>query len=228
MKAEESELVISWSLELEERLENLLETVPYRPDTVNLFFPPLVSILLDSCSILDAVFRDQYDGKAKRDDLNFKDYAHEFEPKLGLQSCRTILLKHPPEFLEPFSGWIDPNGSFQSLDWWQDHNDVKHDRIMHSNKATLRNCVLSLCALHQTVSQLECFFRAAKRHNLLHFGGWNEKHMEEFLYSDPEGVTVLFESSLFATPIGSRSFPDDIETVDPYMFGKGKKLWRYF
>ena len=165
MDTEKSDLIICWYMDLEGRLEHLLATVPYRSDTMNLFFPPLASIFLDACSILDAVFREEYSGTVKRSDLTFKDYPAEYEPRLGLGDCRTVLLQYPTTYLQPFNSWTRPAGSSKSLDWWQDHNTLKHDRIAHSDKATLQNCVASLCALHQAMSQLKCFFSAAKRHH---------------------------------------------------------------
>jgi len=226
MNDDQAELIVRWYLELEKRIESFVQTVPYRPDTAALFFPPLASAFLDACSVLDAVFREEYNGSLNRDNLTMPAYASEFEPRLSLKGKRTLFLQYPPEYMQPFDGWTDRHGSYCSLQWWQDHNDLKHDRVAEHEKATLENCLLSLCALHQVISQLPCFFHAAKRHSLLHFGTWNPAHMEDFIYTNPRGETILFESSLFATPLGAEEFPENARHIDATLYGKGNRLWR--
>ena len=226
MDNNQSDLIICWYLEMEKRVESFIQTVPYRSDTTTLFFSPLASIFLDACSVLDAVFREEYSGSVNREKLTMGDYAPEFEPRLSLQNKRTLFLQYPLKYMQPFDGWTDKHGAYCALKWWQDHNDLKHDRVAKHEKATLDNCLLSLCALHQLISQLSCFFHAAKRHNLLHFGGWNPNHIEDVIYKNPQGVTILFESSLFATPLGEEEFPENAMHIDALLYGKGNRLWR--
>jgi len=226
MNSDQSDLIIGWYLELETRLESFISTVPYRSDTADLFFPPLASIFLDACSVLDAVFRKEYLETLDRTNLKMPHYALQFEARLKLQSKRSVFLRYPPSYVQPFDGWINESESYSKLRWWHDHNDLKHDRIAKYETATLDNCRLSLCALHQVISQLPCFFHAAKRHHLLYFGSWNPKYIEDVIYENPQGATILFESSLFATPIGEREFPEDVTHIDALMYGKGDRLWR--
>lgn len=53
--------------------------------------------------------------------------------------------------LKPLENWkiIIRNGKEQvfGIDWWQAHNDLKHERSTSYHKATLENCVISLAAL---------------------------------------------------------------------------------
>jgi hypothetical protein len=226
MDGDQSELIIQWYLELEERIEVFFRNVPYRQDTANLFFPALASVFLDACSVLDATFREEYSGLVSRDDLAMPNYASEFESRLRLKNRRTLFLQYPPRYIQPFAGWTDQQGACRALKWWQDHNELKHDRIAKHQNATLENSLLSLCALHQVISQLPCFFHAAKRHNLLHFGQWNSNYIKNVIYTDPKGATILFESALFATPVGHEEFPADAMDINAVLFGRGNRLWR--
>ncbi|MEW5826485.1 MAG: hypothetical protein AB1778_06590 [Candidatus Bipolaricaulota bacterium] len=223
----EADLIVEWYLEVETRLRHFLESIPYRHDTRDLPFVPLASIFLDTCSILDGVFRALSSRQEDRSQLTIAEFAPEYEARLGLGQRRSLFLRFPSAVLRPFKDWVSAVGTYQKLSWWSDHNDLKHDRVAASARATLANCTSSVCALQQVLSQLPQFFQASTRHGLLHFGTLNVAWARDNIYDTPGHQTILFESQLFATPIGARCFPDAADAIDPISYGNGERLWRF-
>ena len=58
-----------------------------------------------------------------------------------------IDLPHKP--ITPLSNWgiNQTNNKIVGLNWWDDHNDLKHDRYTHFYKANLHNCIYVLSSL---------------------------------------------------------------------------------
>lgn len=52
--------------------------------------------------------------------------------------------------LEPWNDWK----ATASPEWWQAYNKVKHERHLHFDKATLKNCLNSVAALYISVLHL--------------------------------------------------------------------------
>ncbi len=223
-----ADLVVKWYIELEDRLSDILKTTLYTNETENIFLPPLANILLDACSLLDAVLREEYTGLTNRNDLSIVEYCKYFEPLLKLGSHKTIIYQYPLLYIQPFSGWLSSSGDYQPLEWWTAYNKIKHDRILEYRRATLKNAVQGLCALHQVVSLCKTFLNALIRQDLVIFGQWGKDYAKEAVYqANNRDVTILVETYLFATPVGANRFPDDIEKISPYYFSYGRKLWRY-
>jgi hypothetical protein len=226
-----ADLVVKWYVEMETRLTAVLRTVPYGRETESIFLPPLANIVLDACSLLDAVFRAEYCGSKNRDDLTMPDYSCGFEPKYGLSQAKSVVFQHPLGYVFPFRDWYDHSTQeYRPTSWWKAYNALKHDRINAYQNATLANAVLSLCALHQAISQMETFADALLREDMVCFGNWNPAYAREVAYNrqaDKRDVTILVETDLFATPVGVSAFPEDISRIDPWKFGTGKKLWRF-
>lgn len=226
MDQTQAELVVKWYLELEDRLVQILRVTLYTPETQLIFLPPLVNIVLDGCSLLDGIFREEFGGSEKRDDLNIVKYCRYFEQTYSLASLRTVMYQYPLLYLKPFEGWYN-DGSYQPLEWWQAYNKLKHDRIQECKNATLKNAVQSLCALHQVISQSQTFIDALIRQDLVCFGQWGKEGAKDAVYQKKDNVTILIETELFATPLGAKRFPDDVEKISPFHFSSGRKLWRY-
>ena len=186
--------------------------------------------MLDASSLVDTIFREHYSGAKDRSRLNIADYCLDYESRLGLSRHRSLLYQTPPVYIETFKGWYDPDtDSYVTVPWWQDYNALKHDRIKEYRRATLSNAIHSLGALHQVISLMEVFKSALLRRDLISFGDWGKKYAFETAYSsDNDEVTILVETELFATPVGARTFPDDMSQLEPYWFSSGKKLWRFF
>jgi len=54
-----AELIVIWYLELESRLLSVLKTVSYSAETKSIFLPSLANIIVDTCSLIDTVFREK-------------------------------------------------------------------------------------------------------------------------------------------------------------------------
>lgn len=228
MNQEGAELIITWYLELESRLLSILETVRYSEDTKSIFLPPLANIVVDTCSLIDTVFREEYGGLKNNDKANIDDYREFFEATLKLSQVKTLIYQYPPSYVVPFAVWekIDLADK-EKLIWWVSYNNLKHNRIKWHKSATLETSVLALAALFQIVSQMQVFLASLIRHDLVYFGNWGKEYAKQAVFEQGEEVTILAESELFATPIGYERFPDNISNISLVRFGNGKKLWRY-
>lgn len=225
----EALLVVDWYLELEERLHSVLQTTLYTEQTKDIFLPPLAGIIVDAASLIDTIFRDAYEGDGERTRFNITHFCKEFEPKLKLSNARSLLYQIPLVYIEPFRSWFDQGtGSYRGLTWWSDYNRLKHDRIKEYKCATLSNAIHALCGLQQVLSPLERFKYPLLKRNLICFGQWGKRFAFEEAYRDsPKHVTILVETSLFATPVGVNRFPDDVKHIRPFHFSSGRKLWRF-
>ena len=223
-----ADLVVKWYIELEGRLLETLKITLYTPETENIFLPPLSNVLLDACSLLDAIFREEFVGSINRRDLSINNYCTYFESQLSLSTHRTIIYQYPLLYIQPFKGWLSPSGSYQQLEWWMAYNKIKHDRILEYKRATLKNTVQCLCALHQVVSLSRTFLDALIRHDFVSFGNWGKEYAKEAIYqTNNDQVTLIVETDLFATPVGAKRFPENTQNISPYHFSFGKKLWRF-
>lgn len=224
------ELIVTWYIELENRLNEILKTILYGKETKDIFLPPLANILLESCSLIDAIFREEYDEDNKgRENLTMRDYSLHFEHKYLLSRKKSILYQYPVRYIEPFKNWSAENTlQHQPTPWWTAYNKIKHDRIREYQNATLENTIFSICALHQIISQMSTFFKALLRHDFICFGDWGKEYVLEAIY-DPfnKDVTILVETELFATPVGAARFPENIKKLSPHTYSMGQKLWRY-
>lgn len=75
---------------------------------------------------------------------NIVDYADELLEKYPTIINQKVLLEDFDLELTPFSGWNHEQAS-QTLCFWNDYNEVKHDRVANFEKATL-GCVLNALA----------------------------------------------------------------------------------
>ncbi|MCI0555769.1 MAG: hypothetical protein L0287_32890 [Anaerolineae bacterium] len=132
MDQEGAELIVTWYLELESRLLSILRTVSYSDDKKSIWLPPLANIVVDTCSLIDTVFREEYKGSKKNKDANIVDYRAFFEPALVLSQIRTLVYQYPPSFVVPFSAWGETaSESRVELTWWDSYNKLKHNRIQY-------------------------------------------------------------------------------------------------
>jgi len=232
MNEDSAELIVLWFEELEFRLSEILKTTLYTDQNKDLFLPSLANIIVDTCSLIDTIFREEYRGTTSREVVNIQDNCLYFEPILKLSRIKTVYLQYPLTYIIPFENWYDDaTNEYKPVTWWQSHNDIKHDRIREFQKATLNNAVLSVAALHQVISQLETFKHALLRHEYLYTGQYSLDGALHYGYDASEKlIKFLIETELFATPVGAggtKVFPDEVTKINPLSYGQGKKLWKY-
>lgn len=226
-----AELILNWYLELERRLCSYLQTIPFNSPTV---LPPLANIIVDAGSLVDTIFREEFpSGTKPRDKLDIRDFAPHYESTLQLSKFRSVLYQYPLSYRTPFAGWLDPNtGKYKckTLQWWDAHNQLKHNRIKEFHRSTMTTAITTVGALFQVLARMDVFFDALLRHDMIDLNGISIdgplRRILELMASRKTLHSILIESELFAVTRGCRNFPDDITQLHPRNFG-GKKLWRY-
>lgn len=230
MNDDGAELVLDWYQDLEARFRSILSTVPIRSDTERVFLPSLSGLILEACSILDAVFRDGIQPASAAKTANMPAYALYFEPLYVLSATRSVFYQHPAQLICPFQSWQGPDGSYQPLGWWQNYNSLKHDRLKHFELSTFATARDALGALHQVIAKVPDFLQALIRRDMIFFGRWNPDYVLDILRGNSpldDAMTVLIESELFGTPAGASRFPNSMAEVEPWRFSMGRKLWRH-
>lgn len=223
-----SELILNWFNDIEGRFASLIQTVPISDDTRDVFIPPLTSIILEACSLLDTVFRSSYEPASEAPDAKFPDFARCYEERLMLSQKKTVVYHYPAHILRPFDGWIDDAGEYSPLFWWQNYNSIKHDRINNCERSTFNTALHSLCALHQAIVFSSDFVEALARHNMISFDRWAEPFAMSVLKGElpNESIRLLVESELFGTPTGGEyELPDDLSKA--HWFGEDTKFRRF-
>ncbi len=225
----EATLVVDWFLEIEQRLSNLLQITRLTPSSRELPLPPLANVIVDAGSLVDTVFRDNCVSRKKRKNLGIVDFHIYFEPLLNLSRQHSVILEVPLETIAPFADWNDPaTGDYSAIDWWQDYNKLKHDRIAEHSRATMMTAIKTVCALQQVLSFLPEFKKALLSSDLLSFGDWSRAYALDVI-QDPQNkeVTVLVESKLFVTPVGVEQFPEDPKKISGILVHGSRKLVRF-
>lgn len=230
MKQIESNLVIEWYIDLEDRLRQFLRTVPINWNH-RAVLPLLSGIITEAGGIVDSIFRREFDlsdTRAKRHNLRINDFRDHYEKRFSLSSKKTIIYQHPPVLLSPFRGWALPSNIKESeLEWWDAYNKIKHERIEHYSKCTLSNAVSALCALHQVLSVLPFFFKSLIAHDMIRLRGYAIPYAIDCIEQEREDMPFLLESQLFATPYGNIRFPDNLENISGSVFGGSKRLEQF-
>ena len=183
--------VVTTFSSLESELMEFLTFIPLLPENLSVSSPRLAPLLLDSCSLIDSVFRHTLGDDAAR---GLKAYAS--EDRLSLHEAATLLLSQPIQLLTPFLEWRS-----QAPRWWEAYNRLKHDRVKHYGAATLENTVLALAGLHQVLVRSKDFLQHVAA------AGWfveqNEASMADLHAMPYTGVgsppDLVAESRLFAS-----------------------------
>jgi hypothetical protein len=226
----EAELVIEWFLDLETRLKQFLRAVPINWNH-NAVLPLLAGVIVEAAGLVDSILRKQFDlsgCKTQRKNLRITHFQDYYEQQYSFSSKNTLIYQHPPVLLNPFREWVFPSGRPEStLEWWDAYNKLKHERIEHYQRCTLSNAVLSLCALHQVLSVLPCFFKALVAHDMIELREYAIRYAIESIEQGRENMPFLSESELFATPYGKQGFPSDLLETDKMLEWSGKRLQRF-
>lgn len=142
--------VVSNFADLESQLERCLSFIPFVDNNKQVISPKFIPIILESCGLVESIFKEIEGKKGKRFDL--KEYSRLAEPHLFLEEATTIFLNPPILFLNPFKDWIR-----RPPTWWQAYNNLKHDRLNSYDSATYENTIMALAGLQQVISRNVAF-----------------------------------------------------------------------
>ena len=110
--------------ELEGRLNYCLDYIPFMKENETTISPKFISIILDSCSLIDSIFREVIIDGGKN--YKFKELSELIEPSLNLNNTISIFLNPPISFLNPFKDWLR-----KTPKWWKAYNKLKHNRLQN-------------------------------------------------------------------------------------------------
>ncbi|MBN2018637.1 MAG: hypothetical protein JW749_00245 [Sedimentisphaerales bacterium] len=131
-------------------LKDVLEVVPYCNEHKSVWSPKLVTMLQETCSQIDSLWSYEINhGEAR---LNIENYCSHFGDKMRPKWL--VFWGEHPEKIQPFGGWNAINAA-QSLPWWQAYQNVKHNRIINREQATLENAVKALAGLFLAILRCE-------------------------------------------------------------------------
>jgi hypothetical protein len=131
----------------ETSLAKVLEIVPYCAEHRKVWSPLLATILIDTCSQLDSLWRHVACVRGKKPaTLTMSDYRARFGPSgADRLNTRFVVFWGDDQGLAvaPFREW----GTKQTLGWWTAYNAVKHDRLRNRTEATIQNATYALAGL---------------------------------------------------------------------------------
>lgn len=130
-------------VEIEKEFVQFLKVVPLEIRNMHIWSPKLTSLIINSASLLDSVL--MYKDHQKLDgQRNIKKH---FDVHSCLLSGQWLV---PRLFnsclIHPFKEWHNQT-AYQSVQWWQSYNLIKHNRIENLQLSTLENCLYSISAL---------------------------------------------------------------------------------
>lgn len=157
----------------ESQLNEILRVVPYCKEHEKVWSPLFSSLLLDSCSQLDSLWRglawesECVRAKHKRDDLNMKNYFHFFNdhPKAPLCDRWVVFWGRDGSIVRPFSEWR-ASKTYKTLFWWKAYNKIKHDRLVNLKLATYEAAICALAGLFLSI------IRASECHTAINSANW--------------------------------------------------------
>ncbi len=230
--------MLQWYEWLEEQLLEVTAVIPLSDVTWNVYSPRLATIITESCALLDAVFRNSAsivtfvgDKVVYSSQLTITHYASIFSKRYNLPRLKSILLIPLPRYLTPFSEWelLLTGGTYKPLPWWRTFTSLKHNKISHLSKATFKEAVNSLCALHQVISVLPEYSRAILRRGWIPGSRLNpELLVKELETGSNPSHSVLVETSLFVLARGKEEFPNNIGDFRPAFFDASKRISDFF
>lgn len=227
-----SEQVLLWYERIEKSVLDFIARVPYNQENKNIQAPILASYWIEACALLDSVFRDmtpeqtniknKKGEKKKRNDCKIEDFALLHAKPLDLPNTRSLILISPPSYLSPFKSWkndLIPGDPYESLDWWHDYNNLKHDFIRSIKKVTLEGTVKALCALHQVLARRRDMVPMLVRRGWFPLGSWVPDYVFDAIKNNCLPGTFVVQTALFAVPVGKEQFPEEVEDIKPVVSG---------
>ncbi len=219
--------VLCWYERIERGILDFMERVPLLPQNEDSPAPVLITHLMDTCGLLDSVFRDltpdpaMVDGQyITRDNCDIVDFAKLHAERLDLPNTRSLLLISPPRYRMPFEPWrsVVSTGTYSPLPWWQAYNGLKHDLLRHINHGTLRTAIDALCGLHQVLARRIDIVPMLLRRGWFPLAGYNPEYILEAAANGRLPGTFIIQTSLFAVPIGVQQFPENVAELQPFRY----------
>ncbi len=141
----------NYFLSLESDLHALSRYVEFTKDNFACYSIELARIILAACSEVDVVAKQICNHVKKDQDANnIHTYRDILRPIfLNIERFQVLVKRHGLE-LAPWTNWAQG----ETPDWWGDHNDVKHERHVHFQKANLSNALNSVAGLYVMVLYL--------------------------------------------------------------------------
>lgn len=185
---------------LENQLIRCMEYIPFIETNKNAISPKFIPLILESCSLIDSIFKTITDEKIK---TNFKKYANIHEKTLDLGDSISMFLVTPLQFYKPFENWTT-----KIPIWWNSYNKIKHDRINNYEFATYETTVLSIVALHQLITKCRIF-----TNYLIKVGWFNPNSLEtgeliaaRLMECGVPASPIPCESQLVVSPLSFNNF----------------------
>jgi len=222
-----AQTVLNTYQRIEDSLNRVLQVVPYCDNHKKVWSDYLVTVILEACSLLDSLWRDQSwqsscvrNQKKTKNDLMmfdyFKYYGEYMEPRWLVFWSEEPIIKHP------FKGWsktgqYKEKGDQTFLDWWTAYNNLKHDRLQNRTEATLHKAVRAVGALFLAI------LRCEDCRGEIFQSGWltgKRERPECFLGEDSpsdKDAFVAAETKLFTYAVwwGKESVPHGNEWLGP-------------
>lgn len=190
---EKIDFAISSFMVLERQLLNCMEYLPFIEANKQAVSPKFVTIIMDSCSLIDSIFY-EIASSDNKEHFNLKRYCSLYETELQLDENVSLFLVSPVRMMQPYKDWAK-----EQPRWWIANNSLKHDRLNNYHFATFEYAVQALAALHQLMIRQRDFIGGFLK------AGWidtnNIEVVENLGSAVQEGFRpdVVVESRLFAS-----------------------------
>jgi hypothetical protein len=226
IKPEDVEFIFHSYQIFEDKLINILKTIPLSDENKETWSPELVNLFLDVSSLVDSISRYIVSqGKEDDEDIIIKDETGkniskvvrdlnviDFENNLFIGSeittSNVVIYIYPLKVITPYKTYRMDDG------WWKIYNLLKHNRIKNYKKANLWNTINSLAALFLLlVRYKEPEFTNA----LLRYKFIITSYVPEFVHESRVNLSNHFwyDSELFGIGELDRNIPDDLSQINP-------------
>lgn len=222
----------NWYDSLENRLMSILDVIPVTDPVTSLQVqtPSLAPILVESCSIIDSLFRTIFPPSAKlpsgktvkRNDASIKSYYAILESRLNLKCTYSLFMSPVPIILHPFGKWTGK----ASPDWWKLYNILKHNRLSKPSDVSLANTVDCLCGLKQLMIKVSEVLARSMRFAWIDPTGYNVEHLVDILQNPSSSEKFLAYTKLFCTPVHPLKWLKE-QDIQPGRFINGGRLMAY-
>jgi len=152
--------VVTSFIQNEKVLGEVLNIVPYCQEHLDVWSPALVTVLLESCSQLESLWKYQLIPLAQyvKDKPTITDYFNYFGR--NVVPSWVVFWGEKPTRIIPFDTWEDVEkkrrcDKYKPLDWWKAYNKLKHDRFVNQDQATLQRTVRAVGALLISIIKAE-------------------------------------------------------------------------
>jgi len=200
-----SNSVLSWYVDAEDMLQDVLRYVPYCSEHKRVWSPKLVTILHEVCSQLDSLWF--YDAKktrsVKKEKLNISDYFKYYGKSMAPKWL--VFWGQEPERIHPFKSWENQSATSSSPEWWKAYQKVKHNRLENENMATLECTVNAVAGLFLAIIRSEDCRDGIAQLGWLSCNGTTNGNPQAWLCEDSPGTkrkAIAVESKLFGYAVG--------------------------